>query len=1456
MADGTPRLTPDFHGCIEIDVPIYKAGAFSFYTTYTPLPEFASHDVACPPPTQTPTYYIDVCPKLGLQGEPLPIDSLVVFSVLSKFMGSYPADWDRHLRGVSQRGYNMVHFTPLMLRGKSNSPYSIYDQHRFDNAVFKNGEKDVARLVQKMETEYGLLAMTDVVWNHTANNSQWLEAHPEAGYNVDTAPWLRAPLDLDTALIQFSKDLRKLRLPTCVRTDDDLAKIMAGCREHVLGDCKLWEYYVCDSERDADLIAKAWTAGQSKFPEDGFGEGRVQGIDDVKNWSLKRKADWMVDYALQGGECLGERFRRRMDAIVGAALLSALYGRYDSRSPSGCTASYSEARSTMALILDECNLQWYREYDADAAVMIQQLFDRIRYCRLADHGPKLGEITDDCPLTEPYFTRLPLNDVTKKHNPEALALANNGWVWAADAMRDNAGPKSRAYLRREVIVWDDCVKLRYGDGPEDNPYLWEHMAKYTRLMAKYFHGFRIDNCHSTPIHVAEHMLEQARRVNPNLFIAAELFTGSEEMDFKFCMRLGITVLVREAMQAWSTQELSRLVHRHGGIPIGSFETDEVLDADHEGPAKEVVHIIKRSPVHALFMDCTHDNEPPAQKRNARDTLSSAALVAMCSCAAGSVMGFDEIYPKLIELVHETRLYWSSYSTDRPLEAKAGKGGIGGIKKLLNQIHTQMGKDEYTETFIHHDREYVTVHRVQPQTRKGYFLIAHTAFPGYGNGNGGFGPTSLPGTKARCIGSWTLEVDTSDATKRAVVHDTKLLRGLPAETKELQGVVVESTSDQTVITIPEEFPPGSIALFETWVPSAEHSDGIDQFVTSGARTAFSRVTLTGCNFLLYRCEPEERDHTSNESGMYNIPGHGPLVYAGLQGWWSVLHDIVNDNNLGHPLCQHLRDGQWALDYCLQRLEKAAQTERYSCLDGPARWLRQKFEAIRKLPSFLLPRYFALVIQTAYNAAVDRCIALMSENVRAGQPFLRKLSLVSAQMTGYMNSASLWPEKSCPSMAAGLPHFASDWARCWGRDICISARGLLMCTGRYDDAREHILAFASVLKHGLVPNLLNGGKLPRYNARDSIWWFLQNVQDYTEMVPGGVGLLQDTVKRRFLPYDDTWFPHTDDRAYSQTSSIEDVIQEALQRHASGIDFRGARCWARPGPPDAIRGIQSQGMDRLGDGLRLRRQPVQLRHVDGQDGRKRKGGQQRRSRYSARRRRGRDHRPAVQLPPVGEQASRTRPLPVRGRALRRRPADDQLPGLGSADPGQLRAVLLRPAQRQRRRRVRHQHCHRAPARHLQGPVPVGQRVRGLSAAAQLLHCHDGGARPLRRRSAPCSPWPWPTRCCAGRRASRRSIRPTSTTGPTTSTATTRPTPTRPRAATTTRAPSGSGPSASSCAPSSASTSPAPAPAPTPPPAASRRTSTSRGASPPAALPSTRAPGPASLSSPTRTARFAPTR
>lgn len=87
------------------------------------------------------------------------------------------------------------------------------------------------------------------------------------------------------------------------------------------------------------------------------------------------------------------------------------------------------------------------------------------------------------------------------------------------------------------------------------------------------------------------------------------------------------------------------------------------------------------------------------------------------------------------------------------------------------------------------------------------------------------------------------------------------------------------------------------------------------------------------------------------------------------------------------------------------------------------------------------------------------------VRNGSSFLKALSLGSLQFVALSGSASLpvlspklyhGPSSGTAmptlmSLAAGLPHFSIGFMRCWGRDTFIALRGLLLVTGRYQDAR---------------------------------------------------------------------------------------------------------------------------------------------------------------------------------------------------------------------------------------------------------------------------------------------------------------------------------------------------------------------------------------------------------------------
>ncbi|MBN1844210.1 MAG: glycogen debranching enzyme family protein [Sedimentisphaerales bacterium] len=80
----------------------------------------------------------------------------------------------------------------------------------------------------------------------------------------------------------------------------------------------------------------------------------------------------------------------------------------------------------------------------------------------------------------------------------------------------------------------------------------------------------------------------------------------------------------------------------------------------------------------------------------------------------------------------------------------------------------------------------------------------------------------------------------------------------------------------------------------------------------------------------------------------------------------------------------------------------------------------------------------------------------------------------------------------SILAGFPWFAD-----WGRDTFISLPGLLLCTGRHDEARQVLGTFAAVLSEGMIPNCFDdyGGE-PHYNSIDASLWFILAAYRYLQ------------------------------------------------------------------------------------------------------------------------------------------------------------------------------------------------------------------------------------------------------------------------------------------------------------------------------------------------------------------------
>jgi len=317
---------------------------------------------------------------LHINGKDVPLAALAIQSVTGKWMGPIK-EWPKFFQVFSNKGYNMIHFTPLNHRGDSNSPYSIYNQLSFAPDLFEDGASveqqyaEIKNITAKMEKDHGLLSLIDVVWNHTAENSDWLLDHPEAAFNLYNSPHLIAPYELDSALLDFSRNLHHFGYPTILNTKGDLLKIMEGIKTHVLGSLRLWEFYVVEVVPTVSAILSSWKKG--KADNNAFEGVSFSGI------SLREKAKMLGNKGLQGGETMGQRFQKTIRPPIGAAYLTNLFGEYNE-------SNLGAAQNEITSVINELNLPFYKEFDSDREAILENIYNRVDYCRLS---LKMGEIT-------------------------------------------------------------------------------------------------------------------------------------------------------------------------------------------------------------------------------------------------------------------------------------------------------------------------------------------------------------------------------------------------------------------------------------------------------------------------------------------------------------------------------------------------------------------------------------------------------------------------------------------------------------------------------------------------------------------------------------------------------------------------------------------------------------------------------------------------------------------------------------------------------------------------------------------------------------------------------------------------------------------------------------------------------------------------------------------------------
>lgn len=94
-------------------------------------------------------------------------------------------------------------------------------------------------------------------------------------------------------------------------------------------------------------------------------------------------------------------------------------------------------------------------------------------------------------------------------------------------------------------------------------------------------------------------------------------------------------------------------------------------------------------------------------------------------------------------------------------------------------------------------------------------------------------------------------------------------------------------------------------------------------------------------------------------------------------------------------------------------------------------------------------------------------------------------VVATLTAAADTFVVTTEAGAPEVVAGYP-----WFGAWSRDTMLSYQGLFLATGRAEQGRELLRAYAATLSEGMLANTADTGRT-EYNSADATLWFIHAV-----------------------------------------------------------------------------------------------------------------------------------------------------------------------------------------------------------------------------------------------------------------------------------------------------------------------------------------------------------------------------
>jgi glycogen debranching enzyme len=228
------------------------------------------------------------------------------------------------------------------------------------------------------------------------------------------------------------------------------------------------------------------------------------------------------------------------------------------------------------------------------------------------------------------------------------------------------------------------------------------------------------------------------------------------------------------------------------------------------------------------------------------------------------------------------------------------------------------------------------------------------------------------------------------------------------------------------------------------------------------------------------------------------GCSELRYRSDPQWW---FDFVYRVNRKRGL-HHVED-LWSPGVFQGRVETAGRIVFWARLGDPTELERMPPIDPSAIKRDLLARQEELIRLAGAEDPADKALCLAADQFVARRAVAPPPSGVIPKST---QPGAAGPPTERTTIVAGFPWFAD-----WGRDTFLSLPGLLLATGRHEEAGSVLCTFAAAADGGMIPNRFDDrtGEA-HFNSVDASLWFIHTAFEYVDAT-GDAGRVKD----RLLP-----------------------------------------------------------------------------------------------------------------------------------------------------------------------------------------------------------------------------------------------------------------------------------------------------------------------------------------------------